>query len=236
VLDAIVVTLAVGPRYVELAGPMLAHHAQAGNAALVVTDEPAAFSALQGVEALPWQPEAAHVWHSKRHAVRVGLERALTVYYMDADYAPQAPAPQLTALPPGLHSRFWRLPLVQIQLAGAGPLAAPPAADWLDRAAAALGVEAWHRCLWWWGDSLWAISRDEEGRWTRFCDGWDRFAAWSSTVPAPDILRGDGVAMSFAAHLAGWGSRIHRADFRPILAAFQHLELGEWRKLPSPAP
>jgi hypothetical protein len=234
VLDAIVATLAVGRRYVDLAKPLLAHHAQAGNAALVVTDEPAAFVEISGVEALPWQPEAAHVWHSKRHAVRTGLERARTVYYMDADYVPQAPAPRLGVLPSGPHSRIYRLPLASISLAGVGVLGEPPASEWLDRAAAVLGVEAWRQRLWWWGDSLWAIARDEAGLWRRFCDGWDAFAAWTAGERPPrDILLGDGVAMAFAAHAMGAVGRIHRADFKAIEAAFKHLEVGEWRNLPS---
>jgi hypothetical protein len=231
VLDAIVVTLAAGRKYSEPAAAFLETLARAGNATLVVTDTPEVFPT--GVETVPWQPEAAHIWHSKRHAVRAGLERAHTVYFMDSDHClrPGARVSKLPALAPGAHARFWRSRLQRLQFPGIGALVDPPIAPWLDCAAVHLGVVDWRSSLWWWGDFLWALVRDEAGCWERFCPTWDRLVAWTeqNTPPHPLIL-GDGVAMAFAAHACGWSDTIHRSTFEGLTTAFVHQGSGAWRR------
>ena len=229
--DAIVVTLAVGRRYADMAAAFMGYLSHVGNAVLAVTDTPGAFSGT-GVELLPYVPETAHVWHGKRHAVRAGLERARTVYFMDADHvlAPGAEAPRLAALPPGPHSRIWRLPLAHIDF---HKLGMADASIWIGFAAEVLGIENWRQKLWWWGDSMWALAGGELDRCTRFCAAWDAFAAFVGETPPPHpFMLGDGVALSFAAHLGGWGSDIHRTNFDALEGAFEHAEIGGWRMMP----
>jgi hypothetical protein len=218
--NAIVVSLAVGAKYAAPATGFLQVLASAGNRALVVTDCPASFAGA-GVETLAYEPDGASVLHAKRHAVRAGLERAETVYYVDADHclSDGAPVPRLGRLPAGIEA-VGAIPLGRIQFNQLGAETQPELKKWLDPL-----VADW-RSLLWWSDWLFVISRDA-GAEAAFLAAWDRFAVWSAGKPAHPLVLGDGVAMALAAHACGWKPV---ARMLPLLTqAFQHLGYAGWK-------
>jgi hypothetical protein len=227
--ESAVVTLAVGETYAKWACDLLQALAAAGNAVLVVTDQPQVFQGTS-IEAVSYVPETAHVWHAKRQALAAGLERAHTVYFVDADHrARGVPMGALPRLPVGAaHTRLNRFPLGAIRFNWLTDGGNPPIPA-LDEAAEHMGVADW-RSLLWWGDTLFAVSRDEGDAWCAFLAAWDRFAAFAvgKATPHPLVL-GDGVAMAFAAHLCGWAP--HEASAVTELAeSLAHLAHGSWRK------
>lgn len=236
-LDVIVVTLAVGPKYVDLAVNLLRVLDQSGIATLVVTDDPRPFPERTIV--IPYAPDGTHIWHAKRHAVRAGLERAQTAYFVDADYQPiegTAEAVVLPPLPPGATSLWPGQSLGTIRFRNVGSLvdvqilSCPGTLDGLQ---AALHTPPWREILWW-GDELYAVSRDEGGAWLRFLEAWDEFAR-HQPADVKDARRmfvaGDGVAMAFAAAAAGWTPREDYNAFVPIKRAFRHVRVGTHYKL-----
>ncbi len=236
-LDAIVVTLATGPKYVDLGVRLLRALDDTGNATLVVTDDPAPFP--ERTIKIPYTPDGAHIWHAKRHAVRAGLERAQTVYFVDADYQPREDVTmvKLAALPGGLTS-FWEdSPLGKIRFRNIGSLVDVQILERghiLDLVQAELGAPPW-RDLPWWGDNLYAISRDDAGAWMKFLDAWDRFARFRPAgLGAADTRRmfvtGDGIAMAFAAGVAGLKPVANPSALAPIKHAFSHANVGDHYK------
>ena len=227
--DSIIVTLAVGPCYAKLAAATLRALAAAGNTTLAVTDTPRAFDS-SGAEIVAYQPEVAHVWHAKRQALRAGLERVRTVYCLDADHrlrencrAPTLPRLALdgaatcsSMFPLGVMNFHWTTGVVG------------NAKALLDEAAKFMRVSDW-RALPWWGDCLYAVTRDETPAWEQFLFAWDRFAAFTvGKEPSHPLILGDGVAMAFAAHACGWAPR-HEAALTPLARSFEHLAVGDWR-------
>jgi hypothetical protein len=239
-LDTIAATLAVGPKYTTLGARLLQALDTAGNATLVVTDDPAPFP--ERTIKVPYTPDGSHIWHAKRHALRAGLERAQTVYFVDADYQLYEdwvePIPPLAPLPVGATSMWPGEPLSAIRFRNIGSLveaqrlACPHLLDQLQRE---LGVPSWREILWW-GDELYAIARDDTNAWRNFLDAWDHFAHYQPEgACTADMKRmfvaGDGVAMAFAAAAAGW-TPIARFDaFVPIRRAFYHVGVGAHYKL-----
>jgi hypothetical protein len=225
--DAIAVTLAVGQTYVEMAAAWQRALVQAGNAALAVTDRPEAFAGT-GVETVTYAPEAAHIWHSKRRAIKAGLERARTVYFIDADHVLrnlQDYIPKLRRLAPGAGA-YSGIPLL-------GKLhfpTLPEANTLLARAAAHMGVADW-RALRWWGDWLYTVSRDEAGAWKGFVPAWDRFVAFAADqAPMHPLILGDGVAMAFAAVACGWTPRFETPALLEVVHALRHTGVGAWHR------
>jgi hypothetical protein len=228
--DAILVTLAVGPAYAAMAAVWMQKFTAAGNAALAVTDKPEAFAGT-GVETVAYTREAAHIWHAKRYALRAGLERASTVYFMDSDHRPRGgiPTPKLDRLPPGAGAWSGGLPLAKIRFHRIGALEQGACAAWLDRAAAHMNLGDW-RSMRWWGDWLYTVSRDEVERWHEFCPTWDRFADFAGANSSPHpLVSGDGVAMAFAAAACSWTPRSQIMGLLPLRRAFVHLGTGGWR-------
>jgi hypothetical protein len=225
-LDAITVTLAVGVAYAEQAATWLGPFVRAGNTALAVTDQPAIITAA-GAEPLPYTPDGTHIVHAKRHAVRAGLERAETVYYLDADQVPytRQPMPRLLRLPPGAGSyeAVRSLPMM-----GFVPAQTSATRATLDRMAAHMDVADW-QTLRWWGDWLFTVSRDEANAWKQFCSAWDRFATFAANEHgAYSLLLGDGMAMAFAARVCGWIPHCETEALAPIPRLLQHLFFGGW--------
>lgn len=237
-LNTIVVTLAVGSKYVELAAKLIHALDRMGNATLVVTDDPRPFPSR--TIAVPYVPDGSHIWHAKRHAVRAGLEHARTAYFVDADYEPiesfNEPFSPLMVLPPGATSLYPGQPLGKIRFRNMGSLidvqilSCPGTLDCLQ---AELQTPPWREILWW-GDELYAVSRDEGGAWRRFLGAWDRFARHQPS-DVRDARRmfvaGDGVAMAFAAAAAGWTPRDNLDAFVSIKRAFRHARVGAHYKL-----
>jgi hypothetical protein len=224
--DAIVVTLAVGAAYAEQAATWLAPLVRAGNTAMAVTDQPAVIAAA-GAEPLAYTPDGTHIVHAKRHAVRAGLERAKTVYYLDADQVPQAgeAMPRLPGLPPGLGS-YEAVRLLAAM--GFVPAKFSETRAILDRMAACLGIADW-QTLHWWGDWLYTVSRDEGGIWEAFCAAWDRFAVLAvDERKAYSLLLGDGMAMAFAARICGWMPHSETETLAVIPRVLRHLYFGGW--------
>jgi hypothetical protein len=244
-LDAITVTLATG-RYADLAASLLRSLALAGNATLAVTDRPEVFDA--GVETVPYVPDEAHIWHSKRHAVRVGLDRAWTTYFIDADHelreGMQDRVPKLARLVPGVGSCCGGVPPLgrfAFPILRRRPLFAPETACVLDHATAHLSIGNW-RGFRWSGDWLYSVTRDEAGAWQGLCPLWDRFAAFTVHEPSPHpLVLGDGIALTFAAAACGLPVMVQPA-LASIAHAFRHLNAGAWREngrppvLASPMP
>jgi len=225
-LDAIAVTLAVGVAYAEQAATWLGPLVQAGNVALVVTDQPAIIAAV-GAEPLPYTLDGTHIIHAKRHAVRAGLERAETVYYLDADQVPYTEQlmPRLLRLPPGAGSyeAVRSLPMM-----GFVPAKSSETRAILDRMAAHMGITDW-QTLRWWGDWLFTVSRDEAGAWEQFCSAWDRFATFAvNERKAYSLLLGDGMAMAFAARACDWLPHCETEALAPVPRVLRHLFFGGW--------
>lgn len=234
--DAILTTLAVGEKYTTLVAPCLRETVAAGNAALVVTDRPADFAGID-VEIVRYEPEMSSLFHAKRHAVRAGLARAWTVYFMDADHRVRArPMPHgdplLPRLPVGASAHFHMQPITQIEFNYAGGLSIKDQERQLDTAAAALDLPSWRDATWW-GDWLFAVTRnteDDSGKWLLFCETWDRFARWSAAEGCSELAFGDGVALAWAAHACGWRPQRRTASFVHITSTFQHLMAGDWKE------
>lgn len=248
-LDAIVTTAAFGPKYVALAVDLMRSFALAGNATLVVTDDPTPFDsptiAIPCVlDEAPGWTTSLKCWHAKRHAIRAGIARARTVYFVDADNVLhegwQDRVPKLTALPLGAHA-WHQTSLGGINFRVLGRLMEAMPAALIDRIQARLGAPGW-RETWWWGDYLFAVTPGETG--FAFVDAWDRFvevARGEFTMvdqPALQLAIGDGVAMAFAAHACGFTPERRVPEFAPIVRAFQHQGLGAWKRgeLAPPAP
>lgn len=232
--DAIVVTLAVGAAYAKQAATWLGPLVCAGNTALAVTDQPAVIAAV-GAEPLPYAPDGTHIIHAKRHAVRAGLERARTVYFIDADHEPytQQPASKLAQLPPGAGAYCVPMLLAKV---GITPAKNSRARAILDRMAFHMGVADWPG-LYWWGDWLYTVSRDEVGIWPRFCDAWDRFAVLAADERgAHSLILGDAMAMAFAARICGWMPHDEIEALAPVPRAFRHLNFGGWCQTLAAAP
>lgn len=225
--DTIVATLAVGSTYVAMGTQMLRAFDRASVTTLVVTDDLHAFPSNTIV--VPYAPDGSHIWQVKRHAVRAGLERAQTVYFVDADYRPREGVTDplvLTVLPAGA-TTAWRCPtlanwkgrgLIDVQI-----LACP---QLLDQIQVALGAPPW-RDIPWWGSDLYAVSRDSAGVWLRFLDAWDRFAHFQPSGACSADARslffaGDGIATAFAAAAAGWIPIVNYDAFIPIKRVFCH--------------
>lgn len=219
------VTLAVGARYAEQAATWLGPMVQAGDAALAVTDQPEIIAAT-GAEPVPYAPDGTHIIHAKRHAVRAGLERAWTAYYLDADHVPTGQAaPKLARLPPGAGAYCTPRPLPKKGFVPPDP--SEPRAI-LDRMAFRMDVGDW-QTLYWWGDWLYTVSRDDAGVWKCFCAAWDRFATLAAEEPrAYGLLLGDAVAMAFAAAVCGWMPHSEAEVLAPVPRAFRHLNFGGW--------
>jgi hypothetical protein len=225
--ESAVVTLAVGEAYAKWARDLLQALAIAGNAVLAVTDQPQVFTGT-AIEVAPYVPEAAHVWHAKRQALTAGLERAHTVYFIDADHRAGDASGVLPRLPAGAaHTHLNRFPLGSIRFNWLTDGGNPPIPV-LDEAAEHMGVPDW-RPLPWWGDTLFAVSRDEGDAWRTFLAAWDRFATFTvgKTTPHPLVL-GDGAAMAFAAHLCGWAPYEAPAVTK-LAGSLAHLAHGAWR-------
>jgi hypothetical protein len=234
-LDVLIVTLAVGPKYVESGANLMHVLDRLGNATLVVTDDPRPFPARTII--IPYTSEAAHIWHSKRHALRAGLERARTVYFVDADYQLQAGwnevIPTLKPLPPGASSWWPKQTLGTIVFRNIGPLAdaqrfACP--ELLDRIATCLGTSPWQPIPWW-GDDLYAVARDDRDEWQQFLAAWDRFvvcvaAERDDSSAHRMFLTGDGIATAFAVAAVGWKPWNLPDAFTPIKRAFYHVHVG----------
>lgn len=191
--------------------------------------------ASSGVEVLPYQVESGSVWHAKRHAIAAGLHRAWTAYFVDGDhfFLENQPVPKLQRLAVGA-SAFARIQgFDQLAFKSTGQLEQIEQAACLKAVAEHLGV-ANLRDLTWWGDWLFAVTRDtadDSGAWVNFLPTWDRFARWSATRPnSPKMILGDGVAMACAAHACGWTPEIRNEAFAPIVRAFRHMACGEWRQ------
>jgi hypothetical protein len=103
---AAICTVALGDQYTEMAAPVLAALAAAGNQCLTLTDRPQAFA--NGIVTIPDVDDGTHPWHKKRHALRAGLEIADTAYWLEGDSAVPERAPLVPALPPGLNYRKLR--------------------------------------------------------------------------------------------------------------------------------
>lgn len=233
--DAVVATLAVGPRYSTLAAAFLHEFVQKGNAALVVTDCPDAFDG-SGVEVIPYRQEASSIWHAKRHVVREGLERAWTVYFMDGDHylleGWRDRVPKLQRLPIGAGVFFRTQTLEEIDFNFTGRLTQAEQVEYIDDVAEYLDIPNWRKLLWW-GDWLFAVTRDTEdysGVWPKFIETWNRFASWSAGKSCPELALGDGVAMAFAAEACGWHPQTRNEAFSPIVRAFRHMFCGDWRQ------
>lgn len=234
--DVIIVTLAVGEQYAVAAHALLRHFVNGGNRALVVTDAPEVFHDLN-VECIPHTAEAPYIWHSKRHAVAEGLKRAWTVYFIDADHIwnENEVVPKLERLPPGASASYGFTPqLMHLAFAKVGHMCEAANQRNLDALGAETGVVDWQSSRWW-GDFLFAVTRDTEdgsGTWSRLIPTWDCFAALTSTLPF-SICFGDGVALAFAAHACGWKPVWRKPEFEPILRAFRHVgfSVATWREL-----
>lgn len=238
-LDALVVTLAVGPKYVELGARVLYTFDRSDIPTLVVTDDPRPFP--ERTIRIPYTSDGTHIWHAKRHAIRAGLERAQTVYFVDADYQPNEGWTEpivLSALPAGAASFWPGQALGTIRFRNVGSLVDVQilsCPNLLDRLQAELGVPSWREIVWW-GDELYAVSRDPEDAWLKFLGAWDHFARYQpADLCAVDARRmfmaGDGVAMAFAAAAAGWTPVMNQAAFVPIKRAFHHGRVGTHYKL-----
>jgi len=233
--EAIVVTLATG-RHAVPAVALLDHFVAAGNAALVVTDQPELFAGTT-IETVPHVPDAkmVKVTHGKRHALRAGLERAWTAYFIDADHIlrPGQRAPKLERLPAGVGSPFDRqvpaLCNMRFPVSGKRPLSAPETAEVLDRAAAHLGVADW-RALRWCGDWLYAVTRDEGDAWRAFPDAWDRLVELLAVMPVPNpMVLSDGVSLRLVAEACHWRVTPQVDAMTPIVRAFRHLRMSDPR-------
>jgi hypothetical protein len=236
-LDVIITTLATGPKYVDLGVKLLRALDAAGNATLVVTDDPEAFP--ERTIKIAYERDGAHIWHAKRHAVRAGLELAQTAYFVDADYQPRegVAIEKLQSLPSGLASGWGVQALSAVRFRNVGSLVDVQILQHghiLDLIQAELRTPSW-RDLLWWGDNLYAVSRDAEGAWATFLDAWDRFTTFqSAALCAVDVRRtfvcGDGIAMAFAAGVAGLQPVWNPAAFAPIRRAFAHVGAGDHYK------
>jgi hypothetical protein len=224
--ESVVVTLAVGEAYAMWANDLLQALVAAGNAVLAVTDQPHVFNPT--VETTPYVPEAAHVWHAKRQAIAAGLERAHTVYFVDADHRAGEGLSVLPRLVPGAACVRWvRHSLGSIRFNWLTDGSDPPIPV-LDEAAAHLGIADW-RPLSWWGDTLFAVSRDGGTAWRAFLAAWDRFAAFTvGKETSHSLVLGDGVAMAFAAHLCGWAP-YEASAVTALVRQLRHLACGSWR-------
>lgn len=222
-LDAIVVTLALKPKYIAMAATMLRSFTLAGNATLVVTDDSSAFD--PETTAIPYVSDGTNVFHAKRQAVRAGLERAHTVYFVDADFVPyqglQAEVPKLKQLPAGIGGFALDMQLSDLNFCSLGKLENSP-----THLAVLQDASAHFHCNWreliWCGDFLYYISRDEAGAWQKFMRAWDEFA---------HIYRNgftsDGLALAFATYACGWRPLSYPLALKPISRAFWHARVGE---------
>jgi hypothetical protein len=232
--NAILTTLAVGEKYAIWAAAFLREFVRAGNAALVVTDQPEAFLGID-LTIIPYAPEAGSIWHAKRYAIRAGLERAWTAYFLDADHQIRVGwedrLPLLRRLPVGANAFFHLRPLLEIEFNYADGLTIMAQAQQLDLVAAHLGVGDWRSALWW-GDWLFAVTRDEEDiAWRKFIETWDRFAQWSANKNGcPELAFGDGIAMAFSALACGWRPTTQTPAFAPIVLACHHTMSGDWKQ------
>lgn len=220
-------TLAVGQCYAKMALSLLRDLSMAGNATLVVTDVPLVFVGSD-IEVVPFQAEAAHVWHSKRRAIREGLKRAKTAYFIDADHKTcnWMKAPQLACLPDGTTSWLGGQLLGDIKFGWPRDFQAEKTLDLLS---ARMDVANW-RILPWLGDYLYAVTRDEAGKWIQFLESWDRFVQQIADIPSlHPLILGDGVALTFAAHLSGLQVNRDPAALAPLARVLVHLGLGDWR-------
>jgi hypothetical protein len=232
----IVVTLAVGPKYVELGAALLHALDRAGNATLVVTDDPAPFP--ERTIKIPYTPDGAHIWHAKRHAIRAGLERAQTVYFVDADYRMYTgwteTIPILQPLPIGATALWPIKPLGEIT-GGFIDMKLLDCPRLLEALQTELWTPDWQRISWW-GDYLYAVARDETRAWQAFIEAWDRFVHYLPEGVGADasyikFVAGDGIAMAFAAAAVGWRPVARYDAFIPIRRAFRHVCVGTDYKL-----
>lgn len=233
-LDTIVVTLAAGAKYIEMAAALLRELDAVGNATLVVTDDPRPFPARTII--IPYTPDGCHIWHAKRHALRAGLERARTVYYIDADYRRSGArsVPRLTPLPGGLAHPDYCSPLGELRFNyDAGLLVDAQAVrpGVLDQLQAELGTPPWREILWC-GDDFYAVSRDDAGAWQKFLAALDHFAKFQP-VDVPDrralFAFGDGIALAFATASVGWRPAETALPFGYLRRAFTHDCVGNYR-------
>ena len=216
-------TLALGPKYSAMAGPLFAALARAGNRCVVTTDNAADFP---GCEITPFVPDGTHPWHMKRFPLRHALETgAQTAYWIDADSTlgvPENEIPVYEALPEGFrspivrralrdrscfHNRAHRLQLYLDACERFG--VADPNAPLIGN------------------DTIFTVSKDDGDAWQRFFIRWDEYAFWLRDTGR---LSGDNLGVCFAALHAGWWLRQDRPRFLAMLKVCVHMCLGDWRK------
>lgn len=221
----IIVTLATGKVYNELASRFLPHLANKGNEVLVCTDSPSFYP--PNIQTVLCPQDGTHTWHHKRYAVREGLKRSGDVVFMDGDHRLFSQAED-------------RVPLLQ-PISGHGfvtqDMVFPMGATGRDVAGLDLiskrfGI-GWTEVMWW-GCHLFAISDDGKGSCPRFLDFWDEYAIWLrdevTLDPGNALTFSDSTAMGFAAKACGITPRREVEFFRPIISCFLHLHTGSWRQ------
>ena len=224
--DAIAVTLGTGPKYAALASNLLRRFAAAGNPVLVVTDMPDAFDA--GTITIPYEPDGTHIWHAKRHAIAAGLERAWTAYFVDADFVPYTdctayPVPKLERMPMGVGGCAFKFRLEDVNFVGSiGHLADDPERVAVLEAASEHFKLNW-KDLFWWGDFLFYVSRDEGDAGQRFVRAWHEFAQ----IRNNRFVASDGTAMAFAQAASGMPLIHHPPSLRAINGSCWHSFAGD---------
>jgi hypothetical protein len=222
--SAVICTVALGAKYTATAAPLLEFLTRAGNRCLVLTDDPAIFAS--DIETIP-APDDTHPWQQKRNVIRHALAAgAETAYFLDSDHRTLVSnhTPRVQALPPGLHTGY-AVNLREHQSAFRAETRMPI----YEAACAQLGIDesamrAQLRFIW---DSVFAISKDPEGRWLRLLDCWDKYALWLRDT---NQITTDGVAMGLCAHVADFPIHAPATALHELTCVCQHLCHGEWRQ------
>lgn len=229
----VITSLSVGRDYNLLTSRLLALLSTC-NEVVVSTSSPIDFPPK--IPAVKCPEDGTPIWHRKRFAIRVGLERSRSVLFIDGDHrvypyceSKVTPIPSISF--PGFVSRGI-MPVrslhPNLKLFGQ-----PPLSKYLDKASSKFGID-WKN-LWWWGDYLFAIVDTEDRTLgSKFVDFWDRFACWVRDEvvfenPGDELTLADGVAMAYAAAYCGIPPRVEKPLFLPIINCFQHLCKGYWR-------